>query len=51
MRQPDAKTLADKVITAESTYSHWSLFNRLCMVNEVLDAAALSGIEDPANVP
>lgn len=34
---------APQVITAEATFSHWSLFQRLCMVNEVLDAATLAG--------
>lgn len=31
------------MITAESTYTNWSLFNRLCLVLEVLDAAILAG--------
>ena len=41
--RPPPCLLPPQVITAESTYSNWSLFNRLCLANEVLDAAALSG--------
>lgn len=43
LKQPDTDSITSKVITAESTYSNWSLFNRLCLVNEVLDAASLAG--------
>lgn len=48
IKQPSSSSIADKVIKAESTYSNWSLFNRLCLTLEVLDAASLSGPEGMA---
>ena len=48
LKQPDASSIAKKIITAESEYSNWSLFNRLCLSLEVLDAASLSGPEGMA---
>ena len=43
LKPPDLSNLVDKVIEAESTYTHWSLFNRFCMANDVLDAADVAG--------
>ena len=43
LKPPDLSNLVDKVITAESTYTHWSLFNRFCMANDILDAADAAG--------
>ena len=44
LKPPDASALISKVITAEATYSHWSLFNRFCLANELLDAADAAGV-------
>jgi len=43
LKAPDLSDLVDKVITAESIYTHWSLFNRFCMANDILDAADAAG--------
>ncbi len=43
LKPPDLTNLVDKVIEAESTYTHWSLFNRFCMANDILDAADAAG--------
>ena len=43
LKPPDLTDLVDKVIQAESTYTHWSLFNRFCMANDILDAADAAG--------
>ncbi len=43
LKPPDLTDLVDKVIEAESTYTHWSLFNRFCMANDILDAADAAG--------
>lgn len=43
LKPPDLSNVVDKVITAESTYTHWSLFNRFCMANDILDAADAAG--------
>ena len=43
LKPPDLSNLVDKVITAEATYTHWSLFNRFCMANDILDAADAAG--------
>jgi hypothetical protein len=32
-----------QVVNAEATYTNWSLFNRLCLLLEVLDASKLAG--------
>lgn len=39
IKPPSAEDLVAKVVNAEATYTHWSLFNRFCMALEVLDAA------------
>ncbi|GFH24949.1 carbohydrate-Binding Module Family 45, partial [Haematococcus lacustris] len=31
LKPPGLANLVDKVVEAESTYTHWSLFNRFCM--------------------
>lgn len=43
LKPPDLANLVDKVVSAESTYTHWSLFNRFCMANDILDAADAAG--------
>ena len=43
LRAPSQVDLVDKVLVAEGTYSHWSLFNRFILVNDVLDAADAAG--------
>eukprot|EP00798_Chlamydomonas_sp_ICE-L_P020029 gene20029-26745_t len=43
LKEQTADSIASKAIKAESTYEHWSLFGRLRMVNECLDAALLAG--------
>lgn len=43
LKPPDLSDLVDKVVDAEANYSHWSLFNRFCMANEILDAADAAG--------
>ena len=39
IKAPSAEDIVAKVVNAEATYTHWSLFNRFCMALEVLDAA------------
>ena len=39
IKPPSAEDIVAKVVNAEATYTHWSLFNRFCMALEVLDAA------------
>ena len=49
LKPPDVGDLTDKIIAAEATYTHWSLFNRFCLANELLDAADAAGA--PAQAP
>ena len=39
IRPPSAGSIVGKVLTAEATYTHWSLFNRFCLALELLDQA------------
>ena len=48
LKPPDLSNLVDKVIEAEATYTHWSLFNRFCMANDILDAADAAGDDHPS---
>jgi len=43
LKPPSAADVLGKVLTAEGTYSHWSLFNRFILANEILDAADSAG--------
>ena len=43
IKPPSAEDIVAKVVNAEATYTHWSLFNRFCMALEVLDAAESVG--------
>jgi hypothetical protein len=43
LKPPELGSLVDKVIEAEASSSHWSLFNRFLMANEILDAADAAG--------
>jgi hypothetical protein len=43
LKPPDLSDVVDKVLDAEANYSHWSLFNRFCMANDLLDAADAAG--------
>lgn len=43
LKPPDLSDIVDKVVDMEATASHWSLFNRFCMANDVLDAADAAG--------
>lgn len=43
LKAPDLSTVVNKVIAAESEYSHWSLFQRFVLLNEVTDAAEAAG--------
>lgn len=43
LKPPSAADVLGKVLTAEGTYTHWSLFNRFILANEVLDAADSAG--------
>lgn len=45
LKPPSAADVLGKVLTAEGTYTHWSLFNRFILANEILDAADSAGIE------
>ena len=36
---PSAESIVGKVVNAEATYTHWSLFNRFCLALELLDGA------------
>eukprot|EP00898_Chlorokybus_atmophyticus_P007825 jgi/Chlat1/8043/Chrsp73S00600 len=40
LKDPGMDDIVNKVLSAESEWSNWSLFNRFIMVNEVLDGAA-----------
>ena len=46
LKPPSAADVLGKVLTAEGTYTHWSLFNRFILANEILDAADSAG--DPS---
>jgi hypothetical protein len=46
LKPPDFSDVSGKVLEAESSYSNWSLFDRFCLANEVLDASDSSGIPD-----
>jgi len=48
LRPPGIETVASKVLAAEGTYSHWSLFQRFCLAIELLDAADAAGPEGMA---
>ncbi|KAK9803518.1 hypothetical protein WJX73_002149 [Symbiochloris irregularis] len=48
IKAPGLDDVADKIYTAEGTYTHWSLFNRFCLANELLDAADAVGPEGMA---
>lgn len=43
LKPPSAADVLGKVLTAEGTYTHWSLFNRFILANEILDAADSAG--------
>lgn len=43
LKPPDLSDLVDKVMSAEATNTHWSLFNRFCLANDILDAADAAG--------
>lgn len=43
LKAPSAADVLGKVLTAEGTYTHWSLFNRFILANEILDAADSAG--------
>ena len=43
LKPPSASDVLGKVLTAEGTYTHWSLFNRFILANEILDAADSAG--------
>lgn len=43
LKPPSAGDVLGKVLTAEGTYTHWSLFNRFILANEILDAADSAG--------
>jgi hypothetical protein len=43
LKPPGVGEVLGRAIDAESTYSHWSLFQRFCMVLEVIDAADAAG--------
>lgn len=45
LKPPSVRDIADKVIEAEGTYSHWSLFQRFILANELLDGADAAGAE------
>ncbi|KAL3153548.1 Phosphoglucan, water dikinase, chloroplastic [Trebouxia sp. C0009 RCD-2024] len=45
LKPPSASDVLGKVLTAEGTYTHWSLFNRFILANEILDAADSAGAE------
>ena len=44
LKPPSAADVLGKVLTAEGTYTHWSLFNRFILANEILDAADSAGV-------
>lgn len=43
IKPPDFSEVSEKALKAEGSYSHWSLFDRFCLVNELLDAADSAG--------
>ena len=43
LKPPSVSDVLGKVLTAEGTYDHWSLFNRFILANEILDAADSAG--------
>lgn len=43
LKPPSVSDVLGKVLTAEGTYEHWSLFNRFILANEILDAADSAG--------
>lgn len=43
LKAPDLSSVVNKVIAAESEYTHWSLFNRFILLNEITDAAEAAG--------
>ena len=43
LKPPDFSDVANKVLAAEGTYTNWSLYNRFCLVIELLDAADSAG--------
>ena len=43
IKPPGAEDIVGKIMTAEATYTHWSLFNRFCLALELLDAAESVG--------
>lgn len=43
LKPPDFSEVSDKALAAEGSYSHWSLFDRFCLVNELLDASDSAG--------
>ena len=43
LKPPSAADVLGKVLTAEGTYTHWSLFNRFILANDILDAADSAG--------
>lgn len=45
LKPPDFSEVSDKALAAEGTYSHWSLFDRFCLVNELLDASDSAGTQ------
>ncbi|PRW45423.1 Carbohydrate-Binding Module Family 45 [Chlorella sorokiniana] len=43
LKPPGAEEVFEKILVAESEYTHWSLFNRLVMAAQLLDAADAAG--------
>ena len=46
LKPPSVSDVLGKVLTAEGTYEHWSLFNRFILANEILDAADSAGMPE-----
>ena len=53
LKPPDFTEVSDKALAAEGSYSHWSLFDRFCLVNELLDASDSAGSQScpPFSIP
>ena len=43
LKPPDFSDVSNKALQAEGSYTHWSLFDRFCLVNELLDASDSAG--------
>lgn len=44
LKAPNFSDVADKALQAEGKYTHWSLFDRFCLANELLDASDSAGM-------